>query len=60
MNRLHLILYAALDTAVAGGLRREDADALFDALNGYLADVPDECLTTFEQNVRRILDADSP
>jgi hypothetical protein len=60
MTRLHLILFAALDTARGGGLSRRDAEAIFDALSEYLDDVPGDCVTTFEENVRRILDADLP
>jgi hypothetical protein len=60
MNRLHLILVAILDTAKAGGLHQENAEAVFDALSEILADVPEEAIAAFEENVRRILDADLP
>jgi hypothetical protein len=57
VNRLHLILVAVLDTAKAGGLPQERAEALFNSLSPYLSDVPDEDLAGFEENARRILDA---
>ncbi len=60
MNKLHLILVAVLDTARAGGLKPEHAEALFHALSGYLKDVPAEVVVLFEQNVQRILDAKLP
>ena len=60
MNRLHLILAAALDAARAGGLSEDRAEAVFNALSGRLTDVPDEAVAVFEANVRRILDADLP
>ena len=60
MNRLHLILVAVLDTAREGGLHQDHADAVFTALSGILADVPAEAVTLFEENVKRILDAELP
>ncbi len=61
MNRLHLILIAILDTAQqAGELRQDHAEAIFNALSDFLADVPTEALTHFEENVKRILDAELP
>jgi hypothetical protein len=60
MNRLHLILAAALDAARAGGLPEDRAEAVFNALSGHLAAVPAEAVAVFEANVRRILDADLP
>ena len=60
MNRLHLILAAVLDTAKEGGLRPDHAEAVFNALSGFLADVPVESITVFEQNVRTILEAELP
>jgi hypothetical protein len=61
MNRLHLILVAVLDTAQeAGGLHQDHAEAIFNALSDILAEVPDEAVTHFEENVKRILAADVP
>ena len=60
MNRLHLILVAVLDSAKGGGLSQEHAEAVFDALSDYLNGIPSDCISQFEENVRRILDADLP
>jgi hypothetical protein len=60
VNKLHLILVAVLDTAKAGGLKPEHAEALFHSLSCYLRDVPSEIVVVFEQNVQRILDAKLP
>jgi hypothetical protein len=60
MNRLHLLLAAVLDTARAGGLPGERAEALFDSLSPYLRDVPEGAVAAFEETARRILDADLP
>jgi hypothetical protein len=60
VNRLHLVLVAVLDTARSGGLPQERAEATFDAISPYLSDVPEEAVAAFEENVRRILDADFP
>ncbi len=58
MNRLHLILGAALDAAKAGGLSEDRAKAVFSAISGHQTGAPDQAVAVFEANVRRILDAD--
>jgi hypothetical protein len=60
MNALHLILVAILDTAKTGGLSQNRAEVAFHSLSPHLSVVPDEAVTAFEENVRRILDADLP
>ena len=57
MNKIHLICAIALETAQAGGLHQERAEALFNSLSPYLSKVPVEVVAVFEENVRRILDA---
>jgi hypothetical protein len=56
MNCLHFILVAVLDTAMAGGLHQERAEAIFYDLSPFFSEVPVEDISTFEDNVRRILD----
>ena len=58
MNKLHLVCVALLDTAKAGGLHQERAEALFNDLSPLLSNVPEEMVKLFVENVRRILDAD--
>jgi hypothetical protein len=60
MNRLHLILAAALDAAKEGGLSQKHAEAVFNALSDYLTGVPSDSVSLFEGNVRKILDAPLP
>jgi hypothetical protein len=57
VNKLHLICVAILDTATAGGLLQERAEAIFITLSPFLSNVPDETVKLFEENVRRILDS---
>ena len=61
MNKLHLICVALLDTAKAGGLHQERAEAIFADLSPYLSSVPEEVVAVFVENVQRhILDANLP
>ena len=60
MNKLHLICAAVLETATAGGLHQERAEAIFTYLSPYLSNVPEEAIAVFVENVRRILDANRP
>jgi hypothetical protein len=60
MNRLHLILVAVLDAAKEGGLYQDHAEAVFNALSDFLADVPAEPVTLLEENLRSILEAEVP
>jgi hypothetical protein len=57
VNKLHLICVALLDTARAGGLDQERAEAIFDYLSPYLSDVPPEDVAVFVENIRSIFDA---
>jgi hypothetical protein len=57
MNKLHLICAAVLDTAQVGGLPKERVETLFNGISPFLANVPEETVKLFIENVRRILDA---
>jgi hypothetical protein len=58
MNKLHLVLFAVLDTAKSSGLHQERAEAIFDNVSSFLSDVPAEAVKAFEENLKRILEAD--